>query len=179
MSIRKIIQLKRPDFLSRDTSLRKPSASVEEFDDALRSKIKDLVDTFEAHQIAVGLAAPQIGFQIRATVINAQKGKPRPHTVLINPQIANRSDVSEEKFESCMSLPLSRGKVNRHKEIDVSFQDEYGKAQTIKADGFLARVIQHEIDHLDGILYIDRMSNIDALEPSEIPAVIDRVGGGE
>ncbi len=173
MSIRKIIQLKREDFSSRETSLRKPSVFVEKFDDELRSKIKDLVDTFETHEIAVGLAAPQIGIQIRATVVNAQKGKPHPHTILVNPRIVNSSDISEEKFESCMSLPLCRGKVNRHKEIDISYQDEFGKPQTIKADGFLARVIQHEIDHLDGILYIDRMPSIDGLEPSEIPSVLE------
>lgn len=173
MSIRKIIQLKREDFSSCETSLRKPSERVEKFDDELRGKIEDLVNTFEAHEIAVGLAAPQIGIQIRATVINQKKGKPRPHRILINPQIVNSSEVSEEKFESCMSLPLSRGKVNRHKEVDVSFQDEFGKAQIIKADGFLARVIQHEIDHLDGILYIDRMPNIDALEPADIPTVLE------
>ena len=173
MSVRKIIQLKRSEFLDGKNSLRQTSHPVEEFNDELRSKIRDLVDTFESHQIAVGLAAPQIGIQLRMSVVNAQKGKLPPHLILVNPKIITHSHEAEEKFESCMSLPLCKGMVNRFVQIEVSFQDEHGKQKTIKAEKFLARVIQHEIDHLDGILYVDRMTNPAALEPSDIPKIIE------
>jgi len=144
--------------------LRQPSHEVYDFDDDFRAKLADLVEVFEASNIAVGLSAPQIGIQDRIAVVNIKKGKCRPHFVLVNPKIAKFSGAKETRMESCMSLPDFRGPVKRSKEITVEYQDQRGENHTLNAEGFLARVICHEVDHLDGILYVDRMDNLSELE---------------
>lgn len=171
MSVRSLIQLRREEFANH-RFLREPSRAVEQFDGDLCKQVVDLTDTFEAHEIAVGLAAPQIGVQARICIVNIHKGKPRPHLVLINPGIVRQSETTEERFESCMSLPLFRGKVQRFTHITVQFQDAQGAKTSLDASGFLARVIQHEVDHLDGILYIDRMRDITTLEDTETPRFV-------
>lgn len=117
----------------------------------------------------VGLAAPQVNKSWRLAVIEIKKSKIRPEiiplkkTVIINPQITRRSKELLRDWEGCLSLPKIRGLVPRHRDITVRFLDRLGKKQIVKLSGFQARVFQHEIDHLKGILYIDRMENLKTL----------------
>ena len=104
----------------------------------------------------VGLAAPQIGKNIRLAVVNTADG---PIT-LINPKITDKSILKEWGEEGCLSVPDFFGQVKRHKKITCRFTNPDGKKISIKAEGLFARVIQHELDHLDGILFIDKMRKL-------------------
>jgi len=98
-------------------------------------------------------------------VINLNENKEEPTLILVNPKILSTSGKKDKKKESCMSLPHYRGEVERRYKISISYLDRIGKAAQLDAEGFLARVISHEIDHLEGILYIDRMESLSSLEP--------------
>lgn len=168
MSVLSLIQLSREQFEDKHTPLRSVSDEVLDLDTPqFQRDLVDLVETFKSHRIAVGLAAPQIGKSIRVAVININKEKPEPHLVLVNPRIISQSEDVEKKYESCMSLPHYRGKVIRAKSVIVEYQDQSGVKKDLSAEGFLARVIQHEVDHLNGVLFIDRMSSLTELEPVE------------
>ena len=104
----------------------------------------------------VGLAAPQIGQNIRLIVINAKDGA----ICMINPKITKKSLIKEWGEEGCLSVPDVFGQVKRHKKITCKYLDKNGKEKKIQAQGLMARVIQHEIDHLDGILFIDKAKGI-------------------
>ncbi|MFH1744559.1 MAG: peptide deformylase [bacterium] len=107
----------------------------------------------------VGLAAPQTGENIRVIIIkNEDKDK-----ILINPVIIKKSFVKLWGEEGCLSVPNTFGEVRRHKKIKCAFLNEKGKKESIQAEKILARIIQHEIDHLDGILFIDTAKNIKKL----------------
>jgi len=103
----------------------------------------------------LGLAAPQIGQNIRLIVINTKDGI----ICLLNPKITKRSWGKEKGEEGCLSLPNVFGEVKRHKKIDCLYFDTKNKKTKMQANGLLARVIQHEIDHLDGVLFIDKAKN--------------------
>ena len=107
----------------------------------------------------VGIAAPQIGENIRLIIVNAKDG-PFP---CINPIIEKTSWLTSEDEEGCLSVPGVYGRVKRKKRIRVSFLDQYGKRITISASGLLARIFQHEVDHINGILFIDKAKNIQNL----------------
>ncbi len=117
----------------------------------------------------VGLAAPQVNKPWRLAVIEIKKTKTRPEieplgkTVIINPRIINHSKEVVNDWEGCLSLPGIRGLVPRYKLITVTFTDTIGEKNILKLTGFQARVFQHEIDHLDGVLYIDRMRDLKTL----------------
>ena len=117
----------------------------------------------------VGLAAPQVNKPWRLAVIEIKKTKTRPEikplekTVIINPRILNRSKETVNDWEGCLSLPGIRGSVPRYKKITVEFTDNVGGKHTLRLTGFQARVFQHEIDHLDGVLYIDHMRDLKTL----------------
>ena len=117
----------------------------------------------------VGLAAPQIGKSLQLAVIEIRKSAvrpdivPLPPTVIINPKIETVSKTKQSDWEGCLSLPSVRGLVPRHKRITVSYFDEAGKKQVMTFSGFRARVFQHEIDHLNGLLYVDRMPDMRTL----------------
>jgi peptide deformylase len=168
MSVVQILQLSRADFQGTPTSLRKPSIDVEKFDDEFKSRLKDLIDTFESHKIAVGLSAPQIGCNLRFFIVNVNKGKLFPHRIIVNPTVLETGRDREAKYESCMSLPDYKGPVERSFWIKISYKDENGKVRSDRYEGFLARVIQHEMDHLDGILFVDRMVSIEKLEQTDL-----------
>jgi peptide deformylase len=168
MSIRTLVQLEKHQFRDEYISLRVASEPVTSFNSEVHAAIADLIDTLKSHKIAVGLAGPQIGIPLRISVINISKGKTGPTLVLVNPKIVESSRQTELKHESCMSLPHVKGKVDRPLKIRVTFLDEHEKPQTLRAEGFLARVICHEVDHLDGVLYVDRMSGSSELEASDI-----------
>lgn len=124
---------------------------------------------FTLRNKGVGLAAPQVGQSLQFAVIEIRKTKLRPHvvpleqTVVINPKITKRSKKRKYDWEGCLSFSGVRGLVPRHETITIRYTDMVGKNQTIKLKGFQARVFQHEIDHLHGVLYIDRMSDMSSL----------------
>lgn len=104
----------------------------------------------------VGLAAPQIGKNIRLFVANTKNGS----LALINPKIIKRSILKEWGEEGCLSVPKTFGKVKRHKAVIVEYMDEKNAIKKIEAKGLLARIFQHEIDHLNGVLFIDKAKDI-------------------
>jgi peptide deformylase len=124
--------------------------------------IADMLDTMRAENGA-GLAAPQIGVSQRVVVFGFddnpryRDAPPVPRTVLINPKIRPLDDTLEEGWEGCLSVPGMRGLVPRYKRIEYSGFDARGEPLNIQAEGFHARVVQHECDHLDGILYPRRI----------------------
>lgn len=168
MSILPLVQLDKNDFNTEKTSLRRESNEVTDFGNDFQNFINDLIETFHDHKISVGLAAPQVGVQQKVSVINInKKDKPDDMLIIVNPIIISTSGQKDTKKESCMSLPHYQGKVIRRKKIHISYQDRFGKKHTLKTQGFLARVIAHEIDHLEGYLYVDRMESDETLEHAD------------
>ena len=121
----------------------------------IQALIPQMVETMQKKD-GVGLAAPQIGQNIRLIVLNHQDGD----LVIANPRITKKSFFKEWGEEGCLSVPGRYGDVKRHKKITVCFIDQKNKKQKMKAKGLLARVFQHEIDHLDGVLFIEKAKNI-------------------
>ncbi|MGV6808896.1 MAG: peptide deformylase [bacterium] len=113
----------------------------------------------------MGLAAPQIGESVRALVMTSKPNARYPHapqmppTVLLNPTLVWQTDEQEKGWEGCLSVPHLRGLVSRATAVKVSYEDEQGQLQHAHFQGFLARVFQHEYDHLEGILFIDRVES--------------------
>jgi peptide deformylase len=140
-----------------DPVLQKPAEPVTEFDDELRKLVEDMFESmYEAK--GIGLAAPQIGISKRLTVIDLSfKKNPEEKIVLINPEIIHKEGKQYEE-EGCLSLPEIREKVSRAAKVTVRAQDADGKWFEIDGDELLARAFQHEIDHLDGVLFIFRIS---------------------
>lgn len=138
-----------------DDVLRKVAKPVETFDDDLQILIDDMFETmYEAR--GVGLAAPQIGVSLRLSVIDV-KGDKTEQIVIINPEI-KAAEGQEQYEEGCLSVPGAYDKVIRAKKVTVSALDRHGKAFEITADGLLGECLQHEIDHLNGKLFIDLLS---------------------
>lgn len=164
MHTQSIVQLERENFLKKDTILRSKTVEVVEFGDELHCLIEALIYNLKKHEIAIGFAAPQIGSSMRVAVININPDKVEPTLIMVNPKIISTSGKKDVKKEACMSLPHYRGPVKRRDKIEIEYQDGTGKACNLKASGFYARVIGHEIDHLDGILYVDRMESLNDLE---------------
>lgn len=132
--------------------LRQKSLPVEEVNDELRATIQAMFDTMLESE-GVGLAAPQVGILQRFFVVIADDDVPR---VFINPQIIATSSEMCDYEEGCLSIPNVYEKITRPAKITIQALNEQGKPFTLEAEGFLARVIQHEYDHLEGVLYIDR-----------------------
>lgn len=168
MSILPLVQIEREEFGNKNVSLRQPCRDVVSFDHDFQKKVEDLLETFWSHNIAVGLAAPQIGIQLRLAVINYTREKSGDTFIIINPKVLSTSGKKDKKKESCMSVPGYAGEVERRKKIAIEYQDRFGQKKTLVAEGFMARVIQHEIDHLEGVLYIDQMENISKLERTDL-----------
>ena len=140
-----------------DPILQRPAAPVTEFDDDLRKLVADMFESMYAAQ-GIGLAAPQIGIAKRITVIDlSNKKEPKDKIVLINPEITLQEGKQMEE-EGCLSLPDIREKVRRSARVMVKAQDEYGTWSEREGTELLARAFQHEIDHLDGMLFIFRVS---------------------
>lgn len=165
MSVRALVQLAECDFFSRHTNLRERAKRVTDFGLQLQAVIEDLIATLEHHKLAVGLAAPQIGCDLAIAAVNASPQKVSPTLVLVNPEIQDATGPLERMKESCMSLPHYRGPVRRHRRVTVVYQDPSGSTLTETFEGFTGRVVQHEIDHLNGVLYVDRMVDRKELEP--------------
>lgn len=149
-----------------DPVLYQQAVPVEEFaTEELDQLITDMLDTMQSLDGA-GLAAPQIGISRRVVIFGVEHN-PRypdaeevPQTVLINPAIEPQSDEIEEGWEGCLSIPGMNGVVSRYKKIRYRGHDQYGNEIDCIAENFHARVVQHECDHLDGILYPMRIKNI-------------------
>jgi len=137
--------------------LSQPGEPVTEFDKELRKFVADMFETMYAAQ-GIGLAAPQVAVGKRITVIDLSMGKnPKDRLVLINPEIIERAGKQYEE-EGCLSFPDIREKIQRALKVTIRAQDEYGKWFEMDGEELLSRAFQHEIDHLDGVLFITRMS---------------------
>lgn len=143
-----------------DERLKRVSQNVEIFDEKLLAFIADLDETREAGPSAVGIAAPQVGRFQRIIIIDCtQTRKPVPNhgcLVLVNPEIIEWEGFKLGR-EGCLSVPDYTGNVVRAEKIKVLAQDAYGEQYEYTMEGFEARVIQHEVDHLDGLLFLDRL----------------------
>ena len=144
--------------------LKTPAPTIGEIDDGIKQLIEDLVDTMHAGPGSVGVAAPQIGVSLRACVIDVSKnrhGKDNNHGLLlmINPQILEPSGSAVMR-EGCMSVPDYTGDVERATELTLRYTDPDGVVREFVASGFEAVAIQHEVDHLDGMLFLDRITSL-------------------
>jgi len=143
-----------------DERLKQESESVTEFDEPLRAFITDLEETRRDGPAAVGIAAPQVGRFQRIVIVDCSKTrKPVPnhgHLILVNPEIVEW-DGYEMAREGCLSVPDYTGNVIRATHIKLKAQDPWGQTLEYSMEGFEARAVQHEIDHLDGMLFIDRV----------------------
>jgi peptide deformylase len=162
MPIKEVLKMGHP-------VLRERAKPVSEFNTpALESLLTDMRDTMQALDGA-GLAAPQIGVSLRV-VIFAVESNPRypdveaiPQTILVNPEIIPLSQEQEFGWEGCLSIPGMRGLVPRYQHVRYRGYDQYGQVIEREVFGFHARVVQHEVDHLDGILYPVRMTDLSLL----------------
>ncbi|WP_293576886.1 peptide deformylase [Phaeobacter sp.] len=148
--------MKRPILIHPDPRLKKVCAPVPDMSDALRSLADDMLETMYAAP-GIGLAAPQIGVMDRLIVLDCAKEgdeNPRP-LVMFNPQITASSDETNVYEEGCLSIPDQYAEVTRPKVVDVEWMDRDGNACSETFDGLWATCVQHELDHLDGKLFID------------------------
>ena len=159
MSVKSILRMGDPRLLEK----AHPVTNIS--DPAIHNLIKDMFDTMEAAG-GVGLAAPQIGVGLQVVIFGFEKSErypdapPVPQTILINPVITPLSDEEELGWEGCLSVPGMRGEVPRFKQIRYQGIDETGREIDRTVDGFHARVVQHECDHLIGMLYPMRMRDM-------------------
>ena len=171
MALRKIVTLP-------ETVLSRKARAVARVDKNLQTLIDDMVETMREAP-GVGLAAPQIGLSERIIVIEyyereedeEQEDAPKKVWALINPEIMKSSEETLIGVEGCLSIPGLVGEVERHAAVQVKGLNRHGKPVKIKAEGWLARIFQHEIDHLNGILFTDRAKRVwkpqDEIEPEQ------------
>lgn len=155
----------RPVLRLGDPRLLQVASEVSEFNNPqLDALIQDMFDTMDAEDGA-GLAAPQIGIGLRVVIFGFDNNprypdnNPVPKTILINPQIIPLHSDKEDDWEGCLSVPQMRGVVSRFTHIRYTGFDAAGTAIDVTTEGFHARVVQHECDHLDGIIYTQRLSD--------------------
>lgn len=141
-----------------DPILRKTARPVDQVTDRTRKILNDMADTMY-HAQGVGLAAPQVGISKRLIVVDVGDGLLQ----LVNPVISAKDGIQEGP-EGCLSVPGLNGVVVRANHVVVTAQNEYGEPVTIDAEGFKARALQHEIDHLEGILYTDKASSVERVD---------------
>ncbi len=142
-----------------DPRLRQKALAVQQFDAALQSLIDDMFETMYAAP-GVGLAATQVGIAQRLAVMDCSEDKDKPEPiVIINPEILDPAEP-EVMEEGCLSVPGVGEKVERYNRLRMRALDRHGKPFELEAEGLMAQAIQHEIDHLDGKLYIDRLSSL-------------------
>ncbi len=142
-----------------DPRLKQIAAEVTEFDATLQAFVHDLEETMRAGPGGVGIAAPQVGNLQRIVIVDvSSKPKIKQHgrLLLINPEIMEWEGMARGR-EGCMSVPDYTGNVIRAKTIKLQAQDEQGEVHEYEMEGFEARAVQHEIDHLDGLLFLDRL----------------------
>ncbi len=156
MSIREIVTIPDP-------VLRRKAHKVASFDKDLQTLIEDMIDTMRDAP-GVGLAAPQVGVSQRLIVVeygdDEDENAPKKLYVVANPEIVQASVETEVGVEACLSIPRLMGEVERHTEIVIKGQNRQGRPVKIKIKGWMARIFQHEIDHLEGILFTDRATKV-------------------
>ncbi|BDW87298.1 MULTISPECIES: peptide deformylase [Thalassospira] len=141
-----------------DPRLKKECEPVEEVNDEIKTLLNDMLETMYAAP-GIGLAAPQIGVMKRVVVMDVSDDKDKPEPLkLINPEIIWESEETSIYQEGCLSIPEQYADVERPAEVGMRYMDENGETHEIEADGLLATCIQHEIDHLDGVLFTDYLS---------------------
>ena len=148
MAVRKVVQI-------GDDVLRQKCSPVEVFDGELWALLDDMKDTVKKEQGA-GLAGPQVGVSKRLAVVDVEEG----YFEFINPVIVMQKGEQAD-WEGCLSVRGKSGIVTRPMKVTVTYQDRFGEKHVTKAKGFFARAICHELDHLDGILYIDKATHIE------------------
>lgn len=156
MALRDIVTLPQP-------VLRQKARKVSDFGTELQQLIDDMIETMREAP-GVGLAAPQVGVPKRVIVVEfgdeENEEAPLSLYVVVNPEIVRYSSELVEGVEGCLSIPHLVGAVDRPEEVTVKGLNRHGKPVKIKAKGWLARIFQHEVDHLDGILFVDRAEKI-------------------
>lgn len=169
MAIREIV-------FTPDPVLRRKARKITNIDKDLQTLIDDMIETLRAAP-GVGLAAPQVGVSERLIVVEyggeEEENAPKKLFVVINPEIVEASEEKVLGIEACLSVPQMAGEVDRHQKIVVKGHNRHGKAIKIKTNGWLARIFQHEIDHLEGVLFTDRATRI--WRPKEDEVVEDNV----
>lgn len=161
-----------PIYVAPHPVLKKPAEPVAAVTDEIRTLIKDMFETMYATR-GIGLAAPQVGHSLRVLVMDVEQsggesgedgeaaaltpGKP---IAVINPEIVWSSDEQNVYEEGCLSIPGQYAEVERPEKVRVKYLDENGQPQEMEADGLLATCVQHEIDHLDGVLFVDHLSSL-------------------
>ena len=152
--------MKRKILIEPDPILRKKCAPLEKVDDDIRKLMKDMLETmYDAP--GIGLAAVQIGILKRLVVLDVSKDENKKDPLfLINPEIISKSENSSVYVDGCLSLPGQFAEIESPAECILKYIDYNGKAKELKADGLLATCIQHEVDHLNGILFIDYLSKL-------------------
>jgi peptide deformylase len=163
MSLRKIIKLPHP-------TLRRKAHKVEKFDRDLQNLVEDMIQTMR-DEPGVGLAAPQVNISQRLIVVEYPEDDAIPDAeakvfVVVNPELTSKSDEKVSGIEGCLSVPNLYGDVERSASVVVEGQNRHGHAIRIAAHGWLARIFQHEIDHLNGVLFVDRAVKL--YEPDEL-----------
>jgi peptide deformylase len=158
MAVREVLKMGAP-------LLRQVAAPVQHFDAALTELIGDMDETMRALHGA-GIAAPQIGVDARVVIFELKENPryphiaPVPYTVLVNPQLTVLGDEQDEGWEGCLSVPGMRGLVPRFRRLRYQGFDAHGTPVDRSVEGFHARVVQHEVDHLDGILFPQRVQDL-------------------
>lgn len=148
-----------PLTMMSESVLHQKAKRVRKIDDSIQKLIDDMIDTMHDIGGAAGLAAPQVGVPLQVIVVETPDEE---LAVIINPEIV-KSTGEEEVGEGCLSLPGYKGTLKRSEKVTVKGRDRYGKEIRIKADGILAQALQHEIDHVNGIVFLDRMESMDDL----------------
>lgn len=146
-----------------DRVLRQPAKRISKVNDEIRQTIVEMLQTMYSND-GIGLAAPQVGINKQLLVIDLElKDENKPPLVMINPEVKSAGGDLITSEEGCLSVPEVFLDVIRPDKVEVVYRDEEGRPQRIVADGLLARVIQHEMDHLNGVLFVDRVKNAIAL----------------
>jgi peptide deformylase len=166
MPIRQIVTLPDP-------VLRRKARPVTRFDSDLQALVEDMIETMRAAP-GVGLAAPQVGASERVIVVEYAENEedeeaPKKLFVMVNPEIKTSSAETEVATEGCLSVPGWQGDVERSLVVTVKGQTRRGQPMKIKVRGWMARIFQHEIDHLNGVVFIDRASKVWKPEPEQPP----------
>ncbi len=169
MAIREIVFIPDP-------VLRRKAHKITDFDKNLQTLIDDMIDTLRDAP-GVGLAAPQVGVSERLIVVeygdDEDETVPKKLYVVVNPEIVLASEEKVEGVEACLSIPRVMGEVERNTDIVVKGQNRQGRPVKIKVNGWMARIFQHEIDHLDGVLFTDRATKVWRAQENE--TIVDEV----
>ncbi len=165
MAVQILVEKKKIDkppliiHLLGDKTLRQAAKRISKVDDELRQTVREMLQTMYSSD-GIGLAAPQVGIHKQLIVIDCELENPAtPPIVLINPEIKSHSQSFCKDQEGCLSIPGVYMDVERPEQVEVSYKDEHGRPRTLKADGLLARAIQHEMDHLQGVLFVDHITD--------------------